>query len=157
MRFPGRSIPLSLAVALSACAGEAAIEPGPSTGFPLAFHHDDCAPWDGAALTFLFTHEAVTTVFDAPYPHVRLTSYRPPPSLTGQVIEWTLGESDQGYGAWCTAEGECEEVSRVRLSVSPYATDDNSIRGELYLELARGQFFTDTFSAARIPFQALCG
>ena len=83
-------------IVVTACFPASQEDTGPSdTGFAFAYFHDDCAPWDGHALTFLFSHVESSSPFDVSYPHVRVTSWRPPPGLPGATIEWD-GTDDRG-------------------------------------------------------------
>jgi hypothetical protein len=147
---------LLCAAACLACApgGEAWSSSG--TGFPFAYFHDDCAPWDGRALTIILSHEELEP-YQASYPSVRVTSWRPPSKVAGASFEWSGVTQDQGYANWCDSEEACRTASSVRVRFDRVQPSPDEIAGQLRLEFEGGQVVEGAFKAVGLPLQMMCG
>lgn len=131
---------------------------GPSElGFPLVYVHDDCAPWDGAALSLVLAHEPVTHRFDVPYPSLAVTSYRPPSPPAGGSFEWRGEAPDVGHARWCDEPGECTAPVLVSVHFDRYQRSPDRLTGRLRIELEDGSVAAGRFEAERLPFRGLCG
>ena len=127
------------------------------TGFPMAYLQDDCAPWDGPALTLMLTHVETADPFDVAYPHLRVTTWRPPARLPGSTLEWSGTGQSEGYATLCESAEACEAAESVRLQFDRVQDRSDTISGDLHVELAGGRVVTGPFEARRIDFLALCG
>jgi len=127
------------------------------TVFPVAYVHDDCAPWDGLALTFVMAEVELIDPFDVSYPHLRITSWRPPARLAGSSIEWSGDDQADGYAELCESAEACEAAPGVRLLLDPRQDVADQLGGEVRVELEGGRVMAGRFQAERIPFVALCG
>jgi hypothetical protein len=147
---------LLCAVACLACAPDGVSWSSSGTGFPLAYFHDDCAPWDGPALTIILSHEELEP-YQASFPSVRITSYRPPPQLAGSAFEWSGIAQDQGHAMWCDTEDACRSAASVRVRFDRAQPVPGEIAGQLHLEFEGGQVLEGAIKAVRLPLQMLCG
>lgn len=155
-RGPSAPIVFGVASALLACTADRA--DGPSElGFPLVYVHDDCAPWDGAALSLVLAHEPVTHRFDVPYPSLAVTSYRPPSPPAGGSFEWRGEAPDVGHARWCDEPGECTAPVLVSVHFDRYQRSPDRLTGRLRIELEDGSVTAGRFEAERLPFRGLCG
>jgi hypothetical protein len=141
----------------TALAGLACSAAPADTGFPVAYWHDDCAPWDGHALTIILTHTAMQDPFEATYPHLRITSYRPPTSLAGASLAWSGTAQDDGYAVLCESEGVCHVAGSVRLRFDGRQDAVDPLRGDVRVQLQVGGEIAGPFEARPLPFGALCG
>ncbi|MDH3206496.1 MAG: hypothetical protein OEO79_07785 [Gemmatimonadota bacterium] len=128
-----------------------------STGYPLAYFHDDCAPWDGPALTILLTHTELESPFEQTVPNVRVTSYRPPAVLAGASFEWEGDAPDLGYGRWCEFFDDCWSATTVRVRFDRVQDSEDELAGQVYLVFEGGRVVSGAFTATRLPLQMLCG
>lgn len=127
------------------------------TDFPLAYFHDDCAPWDGPALSIVLSHEELESPFEAHFPSARVTSFRPPPELAGGSFEWTGSERDLGHASWCESAEACRPASAVRVRFDGAQPSEDELAGQIHLEFEGGQVVSGAFKAVRLPLQMLCG
>jgi len=144
---------LGLALASLACTSTAPTD----TGFPLAYFHGDCAPWDGPALTIVLTRSEMTEAFDASYPFARISLYSPPPRLEGSTVRWSGSAQSDGYATACESEDACTNAESVRITFDRVQEDPQRLAGDLRLDLEDGRRIEGRFEARRIAFQALCG
>ena len=148
---------LCLAVVCLGCTlGQEAQVPS-DTGFPLAYFHDDCAPWDGRALAIVLSHVEIEAPFEVHYPFVRVTSWRPPDVLSGASVEWSGTSHDLGYASWCDSEEACRTASRVRVRFDREQVSSDELSGEVYLEFESRPPVSGSFKAVRLPQVVLCG
>lgn len=144
--------------ATGACSSHPASDARPTdTGFALAYVHDDCAPWDGAALTIVLTQVVMDDPFATAFPHARITSYRPPSRLAGSSLDWSGPGHDEGYAAACDSAGACTPATGVELRFDGEQPDPARLRGILYMELEDGRVIGGPFDARPLAFTALCG
>ena len=127
------------------------------TGFSFAYFHDDCAPWDGLALSIVLSDEEFATPFEAHFPSVRVTSYRPPPQLAGASFEWTGVAQDLGYAAWCASSEACTAASSVRVRFDRSQAEADVLAGQVHLEFEGRSDVSGAFRAVRLTTQMLCG
>lgn len=124
--------------------------------FAHASYHDDCAPWDGGAVTLYFSDDAVPGPHQPPRPHVSVALYQPLTSLVGSTLRWEGRDDQTGFVAWCPPEGECHEALRVMVRLIRQGPD-GVLEGEVRLDFEDGDEVYGTFEAMRIPFEPLCG
>ena len=157
LNFHRLATSICLAGSLLACGGPSEQQEIPAdTGFAEAFYHDDCAPWDGFALTLLLTQEGVEDVFDLPYPHLRVTSYQYPPSAPGAIIGWEGEDHTAGTAVFCVADSQCEVATAVWARLAEVDVLDE-LMGEIRVEFADAGVIGGPFRARKLLFQALCG
>ena len=147
---------LGATLCLACAPSEEPWDPSP-TDFPLAYVHDDCAPWDGAALSIVLSYAELESPFEALFPSVRVTSYRPPPKLAGGSFEWTDVAPDLGYASWCESSEDCRAASAVRVRFDAAQPLADELAGQLHLEFEGGDVVSGAFNAVRLPHQLLCG
>lgn len=141
---------LFTAFALLACGGEAA--PGPVPGYPFAYAWNDCAPWDGPAVTLYLSERALDSL--------------PPSSGQLTVTLWvgrdqavgrTFRSSDdpvRGAALDCRTPSACEPASVWRVSLRGFARD--TLDGSVDLRLG-GRVVAGSFRARWMPKRMLCG
>jgi hypothetical protein len=142
---------------LGAC-GDTMQEPvGPPAGLPFASASNDCAPWDGHAITVLLSATAGSDTggIDASSrPLVRVSVYPRSGLATNQRFSWPA-DPEQASGVRCLAGAACESASRgwVRISGEP----DSVLSGSLELHFADGSAVAGGFQARWIHRTVLCG
>jgi hypothetical protein len=127
------------------------------TGFAYAYYHDDCAPWDGHALTFALTGAEMETPFDVAYPQARISLWRPPVQLAGRSVSWSGIDHDDGYAAVCETEEACGTATRLEIRFARDQDRPDVLVGEIYMELDDGRVVGGPFQARRIEHAMLCG
>lgn len=147
---------LCAALCMGCTASEVAWDPS-ATDFPLAYFHDDCAPWDGPALTIVLGYADLESPFEARFPSVRVTSFRPPNELVGGSFEWTGVARDIGHATWCESADVCVSASTVRVRFDGAQPSADELAGQVHLEFEGGQLVSGVFNAVRLPLQMLCG
>jgi hypothetical protein len=144
-----------LALPAFACALQSNLPSDPPDGLNVAWFHDDCAPWDGAATSLYLGRERAKAVFhpDFPYLHVALYSN----SLrfrTGERLRFEV-PGHQGHARYCREEGACSTARAVSMEFSKI--DGNLLEGRIEVLFDGGTPIRGGFRATRMPFQALCG
>ena len=129
----------------------------PPEDYPLAFYHQDCAPWDGPAVSLYLVQEPMTTPFMAPLPHLRVSVYGALHRLVGETLQWNGTQSDQGYAGRCPAEGTCEPATSARVRVRGWDSAGGGMTGDVELEFGDGSREAGSFDGTRLDFQPLCG
>ena len=127
------------------------------TGFPLAYLHDDCAPWDGAALTLVLSQHEIDNRMDVSYPNLRITSWRPPSSLSGSSFSWAGTTQSDGYASLCDAADSCVVAARVRVDFDRGQGGGDVVTGSVRAELEDGRVVAGPFAARRLGYPVLCG
>jgi len=128
-----------------------------NTGFPLAYLHDDCAPWDGAALTLVLSQHELDSRMDVSYPSLRITSWRPPSSLSGTSFSWEGDAQSDGYATLCDSADSCVTATRVRVDFDHAQDTADVFTGQVRVELEDGRVVTGPFAARRLGYPVLCG
>lgn len=146
---------LLTALALAAPAACSAPAPGP-TPFAHAAYHDDCAPWDGPAVTLYLSHEAMAEPHAPPRPHVSVALYSSLTSLVGSTLRWEGRDDQRGHVSRCPDQGDCQEASAVWIRLASPGSD-GLLEGEVRLDFGAGDVVEGSFEAVRIPFERLCG
>jgi hypothetical protein len=139
---------LCAVLCLGCASGEEAWSSSP-TGYPLAYFHDDCAPWDGAALSIVLSYSEFESPFEAHFPNVRVTSYRPPSQNAGTSFEWTGVAQDLGYATWCDSAEACRPSSSVRVRFDRAQPSPDELAGQVRLEFEGGHVVSGAFNAIR--------
>ena len=144
---------------LTACgASEATQEPaGPPPGLPYASASNDCAPWDGHAITVLLSGSAGSDTggIDAnSRPLVRVSVYPRSALTAGQRFSWPA-DPEVAAGVRCLAGASCESADRgwIRISGEP----DSVWAGSIELHFADGSTVAGAFRARWIQRTVLCG
>jgi hypothetical protein len=127
------------------------------TGFPLAYLHDDCAPWDGHALTLVLTGQELDSGMDLSYPNLRITSWRPPSSLAGTSFSWAGDAQSDGFATLCDSAESCVSATRVRVDFDRNQGSGDMVTGNVRVELAGGRVIAGPFAARRLGYPVLCG
>jgi hypothetical protein len=127
------------------------------TGFPLAYLHDDCAPWDGHALTLVLTEQELDSGMDLSYPNLRITSWRPPSSLAGSSFSWAGAAQSEGFATLCDSADSCVNASRVSVVFDRAQGSDDLVTGQVRVELEDGRIIAGSFAARRLGSPMLCG
>jgi len=127
------------------------------TGFPLAYYHDDCAPWDGPALTLALSVVEMETPFEMSYPHARISMYRLPAELAGSTVSWSGTDHAEGYATWCASEDACSPATLLEVRFARRQEAPDVLEGDVYMELEDGRAMGGPFHARRLAFTALCG
>ena len=155
MMVRGASACLCAALCLGCASGEEVWSSSP-TGYPLAYFHNDCAPWDGPALSIVLSYAEFESPFEEHFPSVRVTSYRPPSQFAGASFEWTGVAQDLGYAAWCDSADACRSASSVRVRFDRAQPSADELAGQVHLEFEGEQVVSGAFKAVRLPVQMLC-
>jgi hypothetical protein len=141
----------------------------PPATYRFAYAHDDCAPWDGAALRIVLQREPVAPVpkagpsphgaLPAPrYPHWSIALWQGDPPLNTWIA--LPGEASTGMGSGHIAHATGPQASTARKGrVRIEALTPAVVRGELRVELEDGTGREEIFpfTAPRLKFVALCG
>ena len=127
------------------------------TGFPLAYLQDDCAPWDGPALTLVLSQHEIDSRMDVSYPSLRITSWRPPSSLSGASFSWAGDTQSDGYAALCDSAESCVAATRVSVSFDRDQGSGEVATGSVRVELEDGGVIAGPFAARRLGNPVLCG
>ena len=144
-----------LALPSVACALQSDLPSDPPDGLKVAWFHDDCAPWDGAATSLYLGLGQAKTVFhpDPPYLLVALYSN----SLrfhTGERLRFNV-PGNQGHAQYCLEANACVNARAVSIEFSKI--EGNLLEGRLEILFDRRPAIRGGFRAARMPFRALCG
>jgi hypothetical protein len=146
---------LLLATALPACALQSSLPAEPPPGLTEAWFHNDCAPWDGPALSLYLGPEPSETIFSAPFPHLRVSLYSSLTRLqTGERLRFEV-PGNQAHAVYCESEEDCRPAAEITLELSELEAD--LMAGSLEILFETGPPVAGSFRASRIPFQALCG
>lgn len=157
---PKVAIWLLAGAACLSCDGEPAGFPealGPLDEYPLAFHHQDCAPWDGPALALYFVRQPMTAPWTAPGPHLRVSIYAARPGLIGQTVQWESTDANDGYAARCLEEGACEPATLAKVRLREWQADEGWLTGDVELSFEDGSRVAGTFRALGLQSEAICG
>jgi hypothetical protein len=151
----GTLLALLLVPCVAGCGDSAA--PGAGTiespsGYPFASAASDCAPWDGPAVTVLFT--TIPMGNPTPSPFVRVSVYRDINSVPGGSYNWT--EGDQTATALrCSSSARCERATNGRIAFQRLSAQ--SLTGNTDLLFADGTRFRGAFRASLNPRPIACG
>jgi len=127
------------------------------TGFPLAYLHADCAPWDGAALTLVLSQNEIDGQLNVGYPNLRITSWRPPSTLAGGSFSWEGDDQSDGYATLCDSADSCVNATRVSVGFDRVQGSGDVVSGRVRVELEGGRVIAGPFSARRLGYPMLCG
>ncbi len=140
---------------LLACQGSSGANGAPPEGFPVAWAYDDCAPWDGGALSIFLGTQIPTGASTPIPPYVRVTVYSRGVA-PGSTFEWTEPQGQVGGAARCLTSGPCELATSARVSfVTPAGGED--FAGVVHLEFGAAPPTVGGFRATLVPREALCG
>lgn len=161
MTVQGIACALLTSAGIAACAPSADQAPVPlAADFPFAVYHRDCAPWDGPALSFVFSSEpgdtASSSYPDPHHPFLRIATYRPPADLPGHSFDWTGTDHNFGYAELCRADGDCEAAHAVEVEFGNRARDGR-VGGELTVRFQDGSVISGPFEAEEVPVTFMCG
>jgi hypothetical protein len=131
----------------------------PSESHPHAYATPDCAPWDGAAVTFLFTPEPLAAgVTSPPARHVRVSVFRPLASLPDSdvALDATDGGQPVAQAAECAGPGTCEPIRSGSLRVDALEAD-STVTGRIDVPLGGGERLRGGFRAEWRGRDPACG
>lgn len=80
---------------------------------------------------------------------------RPPSRLAGSTVSWEGAAQDDGYATLCDSEEECVTATSVRLRFDRASDPQDTLAGELRVELDDGRLIEGTFEAHRIAYTML--
>ena len=142
-----------VAVGCTATSSELGDLPEP---FTHAVAMQDCAPWDGAAMSILLTTEAVndsSAVIGSP--HLRLSVWRSPSVLQNATIQWP-GDPVEASASWCENDDTCEAASSGMVQFHEVWVDSLAT-GEFRLAFASRDSVIGGFRAGWLHRQMMCG
>jgi hypothetical protein len=155
MRFVGRILLVLFGIPLAACASQADLPSEPPQGLGSAWFHDDCAPWDGAAMTLLLGPQVARAPFQPGFPHLQVSLYSNLSRFrAGTRVSFEV-PGNQGFAQYCLNADTCNKATGVTLQFSKVEQDLMEGRLEVHFK-DRGPI-RGSFRATRIPFRALCG
>ena len=148
---------LTLSSLVVACGSGPSEMSSPPEEYPLAFYHEDCAPWDGPAVTLYLVQSPMTRPWEPSAPYARLSVYEPIPSLVGSTVEWQGDAIDTGHAVRCRTEQSCQVAADVRLRVRQWQASEGRLTGDVELVLPDGSRVAGGFQAELLDVQAICG
>ncbi len=131
--------------------------PGPPTGFPHAYAHPTCAPWDGAAVEVYLTPVPLDS--GAPLPpalnYVAITVWRGLDRLADS--EWIWPTTEQiGSVTRCSTPSACEQATTAAVRFR--SVDSTSrLEGSLEATFPSGTTTKGGFRAAWRSDRVFCG
>lgn len=151
-----RFVPLGLIIVFSSCRPAGPREPPaePLSGFPVAQAGPDCAPWDGAAVTILFSAPSLLTDSIRP-PYLRVSLWKGLEALAGRTWRWPV-EEQIGAASLCVTEANCRAAITGVVRLDPVGAD-SVVTGRLRLDFADRPALGGSFRAAWRARAALCG
>ncbi len=151
-----RCFPLGLALALAACrtAPPSELPAEPFSGFPAVRAGPDCAPWDGSAVTILFS-AAFPTPDSVRPPYLRISLWKDLESLAGHTWRWPVAETI-GAASLCATEDDCRAASKATIWLEPVGPD-SVIAGRLRLEFPDQPTLAGSFRAPWRQRRGRCG
>jgi hypothetical protein len=141
--------------ALLACRGS----DGELAELPEPFLHatamQDCAPWDGPAVSILLTAEPLDSGLTPKAPYLRLAVWKDLGALQDAVFIWP-SEEQVGSASYCAEENSCEAALTGLIQFRKLGAD-SSLAGEFELTFANEEPFSGGFLARWLPHTMLCG
>lgn len=143
---------------LVACGQQATSERSPAgpIGFQYASASNDCAPWDGHAVTVLFADQSGTDsagIDAGSRPLLRVSVY--PRGDAQQHFVWP-SDTEQGTATRCLAGAACQSSDRGTVTFEQPPAD-SIVTGTVDLHFADGSRVSGPFRARWIPRRVLCG
>ena len=154
MRLPT----LSLVIVIACGPGDYTTPPaGPPTGFPHAYAHRTCAPWDGAAVAMYLTPSPLVSgaQFPPAMAYVEITIWRGLDHLAGTVWTWPTTEQI-GLVARCSAQSKCEQAMTARVRFR-FADSTDRLEGDVEAAFPSGATTKGEFRAVWRSEQVFCG
>ena len=144
------------ALLVAACARSAGpvLPSEPLPGFPTAQAGPDCAPWDGPAVTLIFT-AAGTPTDSIRAPYLRVSLWKDLGQLAGHTWEWPRDEQ-AGAASLCRTQEACEAATTGVVRLERVGAD-SLITGRLRLGFADQPPLAGRFAAVWRPRAAICG
>jgi hypothetical protein len=114
----------------------------------------DCAPWDGPAVTIVFTRDSTPPDSVRP-PYFSVSLWKGRDQLSGHEWRWP-GDENIGGASLCGEAGTCQAAAGGTVWLD--RTDAGSpVTGGLRLEFGGQPSLEGRFTAAWRPRQAVCG
>lgn len=128
----------------------------PNSFYKNAYTWEDCAPWDGPAVSFYLTDkEAEKGEIKKPY--LSISIYRSISQISIQpFIVGFGGGVNVGIASLCPDQGDCKLV-KSGIVVIKKVVPSQSIEGDYQLEFEDGIKKTGSFQASWIKRRVLCG
>jgi len=136
---------------------EATTLPDPPDGLSVAWAFDDCAPWDGAAVTIVLADSLASSPREASYPHAWVSLYRPSFDVAGRTYRWNADDKDTGGAMWCVAAGNCEAATEAVIRLRRSNGVSQGLSGVVDLVFPGGKSVTGGFRAVWMSHELLCG
>jgi hypothetical protein len=143
-----------------ACGGESidlTTLPDPPEGFPVAWAHGDCAPWDGPATSVYLGSTLPSSALTPTYPHLRITVYVSRADLPGRRLQWQGVQPQVGGAQRCFEETRCDRATDITIVFGESDDPRVDLTGYLDVVLDDGTSMTGGFRATMLDFAALCG
>ena len=141
-----------LLLACSNSTGELSELPKP---FTHATAMGDCAPWDGAAVSILFTTGPVDSIVQLSPPFLRLAIWRGPGGLGNNVFVWPSDEQ-VGAASYCATADSCEAADTGRVQFGETG-GDGTLVGKFVLNFKNQGPVAGGFRALWLERRVLCG
>lgn len=144
------------ALPFPACSGGSKLVPFPSSprGYQYARATQDCAPWDGPAVTIYL----MTAAGDSVPPtgrHLQISLFIALDHLPGQRLSWP-DDTRKGNLFECGSIESCRPIPEGRVRISK-VSKDNTVWGEVHLLTAAGDTIQGGFRARWRPRRIFCG
>lgn len=129
----------------------------PPAGFPHAYAHHSCAPWDGAAVAILLTPGPLEPGgdLDRTIPHVEINIWKGVDRLAGTVWTWPTTEQI-GAVTRCSADTECEQAATAIVQFRSVDTT-GLVEGDVEAAFPSGVMTKGGFRATWWHERMLCG
>jgi hypothetical protein len=138
-----------------ACALPQELESAPPEGLEIAWFLDDCAPWDGPAVSLYLARRVGDGPFQPGFPHLHVALYEPATRLRGRGRIRLEVPGNVGHAQYCESAEDCSAGTHVRIEFSD--SDPGILEGRLEVTFESRPPVRGGFRAVRMPFQALCG
>lgn len=115
----------------------------------------DCAPWDGAATTFLLSDRPMKGAHPEP-PWRRITIYQSLPSVLGHAFDVTQLTTQVGIGHECKRNGDCRGADSASIRFGP-AQPDKTVEVTYRFDFGKGDIVAGTVRAELRLERTMCG
>ncbi len=150
---PGGWAALAAAIAGLTCQTELA---SPPEGYPVAWAHNSCAPWDGPAVVLYLGQTLPSDPLSPTYPHLQVSIYSRPTELPGQRFHWEGSAPNEGSARRCVSEYQCLVADAVAVEFGNFQ-DPAAYAGSVDVTMPDGSSVAGGFSATKLTYQPLCG
>ena len=138
-----------------ACGLQPDLPSEPPPGLEAAWFHDDCAPWDGPAVSLYLARERGGSPFAPGLPYLRVTLYASSSIGLHEGERLRFEPGTQGDAQYCRSTDDCDGATGVGIEFS--GVEREVLEGRLEVLFGERPPIRGAFRAGRMPFQALCG